>query len=97
MSFLSRRRPPYESDERTSYDSALQAWQLRNGLDRHDLSPAQARRRRLHSLTLNAGLDASHVAFAQWLVDSGKMDDDDTDTAPCGATACQGHVVGSEG
>lgn len=60
-----RSRPADEDDQ----EAAQAAWQIEHHADRHDLTIEQGRRFREHNLATNAGLDASHVAFARWLVE----------------------------
>ena len=70
---LFRRRHHREDDERSDYQESLAMFQLRYGLDRHDLTLEQDRRRRECNPLLDAGLDPVRVAFARHLVEHGKV------------------------
>ncbi len=55
------------------YAKDLASWQIANDANRNDMTPSQDERYRLHNRTVDAGLDAKHIAYAQWLVRNGRV------------------------
>jgi hypothetical protein len=56
-----RPRPAESTEER--YVTAIAAWQVAHGTDRHDLTPEQDARRRTCDLLLNVGLDLDRMLY----------------------------------
>jgi hypothetical protein len=69
--FRFRSTPPADDD----YPKDLATWQIAHNADRHDLTPDQGRRMRLHNRLLNDDLDVGRLVAVRWAVRRGLVNE----------------------